>query len=83
MRDYKDFKNFMAVDCGMPLTADGLAECIECREAPYPSDFKGHDWVTCPVCGYNWETDEYEDCVHHDFWGDESEDEEFEEEGDE
>jgi hypothetical protein len=79
-KTYKEFKQFMMVDCGMPVTADRLVECCECREASYPSDFSGHDWQTCPVCGYDWVNDNYpnddEEEEEEHFW-DTSEDEEI------
>lgn len=84
MKEYKEFFNFMTVECGMPVTSEGLTACTECQEYSYPSDFKGHDWSTCPVCGYNWELDEYTGSELSDIYGEwEDEGEEEDEEDDE
>lgn len=48
---FKDFRNYMVLDCGTIETEDGAVHCCECDEPIYESDFPNHDWSECPCCG--------------------------------
>lgn len=40
---------------------EGFVICAECAEPIYFCDYEDHDFTTCPICCYNFETEEYEE----------------------
>ena len=59
---FTEFVAYMTIYCGMATTneVEYAVHCCECGEPVY-NEYPGHDWVKCPVCGYNIETEEIED----------------------
>ncbi len=46
MNTFKEFADFMHLECDMPYTEDGAIHCSECGEPIYEEDFDGE----CPCC---------------------------------
>lgn len=56
---------------------DEWFECPECGEPILKEDWEDENFIHCPVCGYNFDTDEYdspkEDIFDHDWLDDDDE----------
>ena len=61
MNKWKKFVDYMHRDCGMQFDVkEGFVVCCECGDPIYEENFDG-DRPTCPCCGFNVETEEYEE----------------------